>query len=81
MYRLSNELCPKPILNLFKMKVAKYETRTSGVHSRTFTDSKCNKSFLCKPVFDWQCLPGVVKESNNLKSCVRQVKLHLFKSY
>ena len=81
MWRVTNELCPTPVLNIFKGDALSILTRCGGVRIQRHKSAKSNKSFLCKPVIECQRLSREQKSITNLKLFVKKTKKSLLQNY
>ena len=72
--RLVTGQCPVPILRLFDINGSK-------VSIPQHTSNKLNRSFLCKPLMEWQSLPVALREYESKKSFVKKVKDNIFAKY
>ena len=83
MYRVTNNLCAKPLAFLFRdnTSTSNYVTRNLNLKVIRHKSTIVNRSFLCKAVLDWQGLDTAVKNSDNKKQFCKRVKRNLLNRY
>ena len=80
-WKLNHSQCPFPIQNMYEKSQSQQKTRGSGVCVAKHRTGQFNKSFLCKPVMDWQLLTSKVKDSISARAFVKSLKTHLLQKY
>ena len=81
MFRVHNEMCPVPVLNIYYNVNSTSATRGKGIKIRPHVTQKVNKSFICKPVVDWLKVPMECKNVESPKLFTKKFKLNAFKRY
>ena len=66
MYRIVNDLSPNPVIKLYR--IINSQSRSSGVSSIPHSTALVNRSFMNKPVMDWQEVPFKCKQKSNIES-------------
>ena len=72
--------CPITLTNQFDIAVSN-RSRMRVPQSRTFKSNMGNKSFLCKPVIDWQNMSASIRKLDNLCTFTRNIKNSLIEKY
>ena len=82
MFRIENDLCPKPLVNLFQARDnANYSLWRSVSQIPCNQTTKFNNSFMCKSVIEWLRLPTQLKASRNIKQFTRKYKISVIDKY
>ena len=81
MHRVEYDQCPIMVRNLFNTHSKTYETRGSSITALHYKGVKVNKSFLCRPIYDWQLLPINIRKIENRKSFSRCLKRWIICKY
>ena len=76
-----NGTCPQPIMNLFTINYSSYQTRGHGPSASHFRSSLVNKSFLCRPIMDWNCLDSTLKNICNVQLFAKKFRLKRLSLY
>ena len=74
MFRVCKDDSPALVRNLYSLLDSKYNMRNQQISVRNYNTPVCNRSFLCKPVLDWQQLLQKLKEHSNKKTFVKSLK-------
>ena len=80
-HKIVHNECPTPIQNLYRNVKSNYETRYRGPIAVSFKSVLVNKSFLCKPIIDWQNLTCDQKNVTNTKLFCKKLKKSIITSY
>ena len=62
-FALDRDVCPMAIQNLFEVRNHTCATRSTKISLMKHKTDVVNKSFLCKPISDWQSLSNSIKET------------------
>ena len=81
MYKLESDLCPTPIKNMYTRSSHGYGTRWSSIRINRHKLSMVNRSFLCKPIMEWQTIPVDIKLSSNLTLFTQKMKRYFLEKY
>ena len=71
MHKLVDKILPTPIINLFEQNTGHYQTRSAHVAVVKHTSLMVNKSFLCKPIVQWQRVKSDLKNMTRTQSFAR----------
>ena len=74
MYKIETNVVPIPIKNLYQISEHSHNTRCVGVSIIRHKMQIVNRSFLCKPITDWQSLSYNIKNCSSIKSFVNHIK-------
>ena len=80
-YHLTHKVCAKPLINLYHIIDKDYDMHGSNVIIPKHKLAIVNKSFICKPLAEWQNVPNVLKSANNVKSFGKSVKKAMLSKY
>ena len=70
MYKVKNNICPMPVRNLYNYSGHDYRTRSKDMIMDNHKLTLVNKSFLCKPLIEWQSLPSL----KGFSKCIKKTK-------
>ena len=83
MYRVVNEICAKPLVNFYVNTRQQNRSELIGgnvaVNQHRLTI--VNKSFLCKPVMDWNALAADSKNASSLHNFSKKLKRLYLQKY
>ena len=80
MFKLSNSLCPVPLMNLFNAS-CKSANGKHTVQIVKHRSHRLNCSFLCKPVLNWQSLPFKTRNIVKFSTFSKQIKDEMLSKY
>ena len=79
--RILTKQCLPPLQNLYEKRPTGHDTRGPGILPKKHMLSVVNKSFLCKPIADWQQLCADIKVVENLKLFAQKIKKSHIEKY
>ena len=81
MHRVNSGDCPPPILNLYDFCSQQHNTRGPNIRIVKHKSVLVNKSFLCKPLSNWQRTDIAIRNIMNLKGFCKNLRRKLIDKY